>query len=301
MEDCMSRDAFGLFRELFFEKASIFKKTFIEVEAEFGDEWKTDFGIHLEHFFGTDEAAQLNAIRGYTKFAVDAMRLQRRFNQTKRYEDVSYEEACERVYLNADYMKTLYLPGIFVSHFLWRHHYRQLQFYRRRFLPLVERLADKNFYEVGTGSGFYTVQLLRNDPSSQGTGIDISPSSREFTQAHVAKWGFLPRFRALDLDITKAQLEPRQCLQTIEVLEHLTDPQPFLNHLRRLLRSDGVGFVTAALTAPNADHIYLYWTPDEVIQQLQTAGFRVIDFVEEAAYQGKPGEYVPKVAAFIVS
>jgi hypothetical protein len=59
--------------------------------------------------------------------------------------------------------------------------------------------------------------------------------------------------------------------------------------------------VTAAITAPNADHIYLYWKPDDVIGQLRQAGFTVEDFVEEYAYEGAPGEHVPRVAAFIVT
>jgi 2-polyprenyl-3-methyl-5-hydroxy-6-metoxy-1,4-benzoquinol methylase len=105
----------------------------------------------------------------------------------------------------------------------------------------------------------------------------------------------------MDTNIINAGLEPLPVVQCIEVLEHLSDPQLFLDHLRKLLRPGGHGFVTAALTAPNADHIYLYWTPAEVIAQLEKAGFVVRDYVEELAYEGQPGEIVPKVAAFIVS
>lgn len=297
----MNLKSFGLFREMFFEKASLFHKTFLEMQEEFGTPWETSFDAHLEKLFGSDEEAYADAIRGYSKFAIDAMRLQRKFNRTKKYVDLSYEEACEQIYMNDEYMSKLYLPGIFVSHFLWRHHYRQLLYYNENFLPLLDRLDDKRFYEVGTGTGFYTVQIFQHDPDFRGVGIDISPHSRRFTLNNVRGWGFEESFTPVDQNIIGAELEPLPCIQSIEVLEHLSDPQLFLHHFRKLLREDGYGFVTAALTAPNADHIYLYWTPDDVIQQLDNAGFKVHDYVEEAAYPGEEGEEVPKVAAFIVS
>jgi SAM-dependent methyltransferase len=297
----MANEAFEKFRDLFFQHASIFKKTFLEVESEFGDEWKKEFNDHLERFFGNDEEGYLNAVKGYTRFAIDAMRLQELFNKKLKYEDVSYEEACEKVYLNEQYMMTLYLPGILVSHFLWRHHYRQFLYYKKNFLPLLDEASQKEFYEVGTGSGFYSVQIFRHDPTFTGKGIEISPHSRAFTMKNLTGWGFDTRFQPKDINIIGANLDPLPFLQTIEVLEHLTDPELFLKHLRKLLKPGGYGFVTAALTAPNADHIYLYWGADDVIKQLQSAGFKVKDFIEEAAYEGQPGEYVPKVAAFIVT
>ena len=296
----MERGAYGPFRELFFERAPIFKKTFLDVEAEFGPAWIADFDEHLSRLLGTDPRALEGAIRGYYGFSIDAMRLQRRFNRTKRYEEQSYEEACARVYLNPEYMKTLYLPGILVSQFVWRHHYRQLTFYRERFLPRVAKLADRRFYDVGTGTGFYSVQLLNGVPGSSGSGLDISPSSREFTLEHVRAWNCASRFESASTDITSVELEPRACVQTIEVLEHLSDPQRFLERLRRLLVPGGVGFVAAAITAPEADHIFLYWSPDDVVAQLEHAGFEVLELQENPAYVGAAGEIVPKVAAFIV-
>jgi 2-polyprenyl-3-methyl-5-hydroxy-6-metoxy-1,4-benzoquinol methylase len=290
-----------LFRDLFFANARIFKKTFLDVESEFGPWWQETFDDYLHRFFGRDEGALVDAVHGYAGYAIDAMRLQQRFNRIRRYEPQSYEEACDRVYLNEDYMMRLYLPGILISHFLWRHHCRQLQYYQEQFLPLLESVEDKTFYEVGTGTGFYSVQLLHHQPLFQGTGIDISPASRSFTRRQVAAWGLEQRFTSSDHNIVENALEPRSCIQSIEVLEHFEDPQLFLAPLRQMLRPGGYGFVTAALTAPQADHLFLFWTADDVIQQLAEAGFRVEDYIEEAAYPAREDEIVPKVAAFIVS
>ncbi len=290
-----------LFRNTFLREASMFKKTFLDVQSEFGDPWQVEFNAHLEKLFKRDEEAYKNAVCGYIKFALSAMRLQEQFNKKLKYEDVTYEDACEAVYLNEEYMMKLYLPGIFASHFLWRHHYRQFLYHKNNFLPLLDSNADKRFYEVGTGTGFYTVQMFRHDQDFVGYGIDISPHSRRFTANHVKQWGHENSFVPMDINIIHAELEPLPCIQTVEVLEHLSDPQLFLNHLRRLLRPGGYGFVAVALTAPEADHIYLYWTPDDVIKQLVAAGFSVHDYAEHPAYAGQPGEIIPRVAAFIVS
>ncbi len=289
------------FRQIFFEQAPIFQSTFLKVQSEFGEIWESEFDAHLRNLFGDNDEAYRNAARGYSKFAIDAMRLQKLFNKKLKYEDVTYEEACARVYMDEDYMMNLYLPGIFVSHFLWRHHYRQFNFYKQKFLPFLGSIEDKRFYEIGTGTGFYTVQVFRHYPDYWGYGIDISPHSRAFTMNHLKGWGFEDSLIPMSFDITKMELEPLPMIQAIEVLEHLSDPQMFLRCLRKLLQPDGRGFITAALTAPNADHIYLYWTPDDVIEQLRAAGFNVLDYIEEIAYEGKPGEHVPKVAAFIIS
>jgi 2-polyprenyl-3-methyl-5-hydroxy-6-metoxy-1,4-benzoquinol methylase len=228
------------------------------------------------------------------------MRLQERFNKTRKYEDLSLEEAFERVYMNEEFMMNSYLPGIFLSHFLWRHHYKQFLFHKTQFLPRLDSIRDKRFYEVGTGTGFYTLQLFRHDPRFSGYGIDISPYSRQFTANQVSLWGFEKSFEPLDRNIIDAQLPPLPCVQSIEVLEHLTDPQLFLQHLRKLLQPGGFGFIAAALSAPEVDHVYLYWTVDEIIEQLRRADFEVLDCALNEAYPGLPGEIVPKIAAFIV-
>jgi SAM-dependent methyltransferase len=297
----MSLEAFHLFRDLLFERAAMFKKNFLAVEAEFGEGWREDFDLHLRKLLGLDRGLYIHAIEGYASFAIEFLRLQRLFRRKRAYEDVTYMEACATVYGNRDRMLDSYLPGTFLSHFLWRHHYRQLQRYRESFLPRLDALEDPRFYEVGTGTGFYTVQVLRQNEEIRGTGIDISPYSREITRRHAEGWGFGDRLTLLDLDITAADLEPLPCIQCVEVLEHLTDPQGFLRHLRRLLREGGWGFLTAALTAPHWDHIYLYWTPEEVREQIENAGFSVHETIVEAAQVEGADELTPRVAAFIVS
>jgi 2-polyprenyl-3-methyl-5-hydroxy-6-metoxy-1,4-benzoquinol methylase len=289
----------ALFKDVLFRKAFLFKRSYLEVESLFGERWQRDFDEHLGRLFGDDTPAYEKAVQGYASFSLDAMRLQKLFNQKRRYEDVTYDDATRDVYLNERYMMDVYLPGIFVSQFLWRHHYRQLEAYRQHFLPIVAAHTDKRFYEVGTGSGFFTVQLLR--AGLEGFGIDLSPLSRRFTQHHVDRWGLGGQFHSRDNDIFVTDFEPLPCLQCVEVLEHLPDPVRFLSRLRAMLEKGGHAFIAVAITAPQADHIYLYWNAGEVIAHLEEAGFRVQHYSEEPGYAGSEGELVPIVAGFVVS
>jgi SAM-dependent methyltransferase len=291
---------FALFRDTFFSQAPLFRKTFLQVQSLFGPEWERDFDEHLFRLFGDQREAYEKAVIGYAKFSIDAMRLQRQFNKTKKYEDVSYEDAARTVYQNEPYMMDVYLPGIFVSQFLWRHHYRQILQYRRRFLPLLASHDDKRFYEVGTGTGFYMVQALKSHPELRGIGIDTSPLSRRFTLNQVNGWGLGGSFQSLAADIFTTEFEPLPGLQCVEVLEHLPDPVRFLTRLRAMMRPGGHGYIAVAVTAPQADHIYLYWEPSDVVRHLTAAGFEVIEYSEEPGYEGSAGEIVPKVVAFLV-
>lgn len=270
---------------------------------EFGPAWLAFLESDLAKFFQGDLERLGQAVFGYGRFALDGMRLQKLFDKTHRYEFKSYAEASDEVYQNRDYMFSLYLPGIYLSHFLWLHHYKQHVFFEEKFLPLVRNHGGMEFYDVGVGTGFYSKEMLRALPDIRGNGFDLSPYSLEHTAKMVDAFGFLPRYQTNLRNIVSEPIEkPAPFIINIEVLEHLEDPQEFLNALCKMLEPGGYGLISAALTAPNADHIYLYNTAQEVADQLVSAGFKVLDHIEDEAYQPrKPGDTVPRNAAFIVS
>jgi hypothetical protein len=60
-------------------------------------------------------------------------------------------------------------------------------------------------------------------------------------------------------------------------------------------------FITAAVNAAHADHIYLYRNASEVLSHLVEAGFTLDQYFVGAAYKpASPGVPVPEAAAFIV-
>ena len=159
-----------------------------------------------------------------------------------------------------------------------------------------------SFLEVGVGTGLYSSLVLRKLPIVHGIGLDISPSSKIFTEMHMKSLGVDHRFKVKLSDATAKPIEPKtDWLVCVEVLEHLEDPVAFLHGLRRNMAPGARAFITAALNAAHADHIYLYRSSDEVLAQLMEAGFALEQLFVGSAYKPSgPGVPVPQAAAFIV-
>lgn len=271
--------------------------------GEFGSEWLSEFEADLATFFSGDMENLRLATQGYIKFALDGMLLQKRFDKTGQYEAKTYDEAAAEVYQNEQYMQTLYLPGIYLSHFLWRHHFIQHLYFLGQFIPKVKAHGGTTYYDVGVGTGFYLREMLRRVPGLRGHGFDLSPSSLSYTDKMVTAFGLRGRCTLkLQNILSDPPLQPASFLTSVEVLEHLEDPLAFLKGLNKLLAPGGLGMITAAVTAPNADHIYLYESVDELVAQSREAGFVVVDSREDKAYEPRRlSESVPRNAIVIVS
>ena len=293
----------GLIHEVLIESAPYLANVIFKQHSEFGDSWLLEFESDLATFFSGNADSLRLAVQGYIKFALDGMLLQKRFDKSGVYEFKTYDQAAAEVYQNEKYMHELYLPGIYLSHYLWRHHFIQHLYFLDRFIPMVKAHGGTSYYDVGVGTGFYLREMLRIVPSLQGEGFDMSPSSLSYTDKMLIAFDLRDRYRLnLKNILTGAPIPPANFLTNIEVLEHLEDPLSFLKGLNKMLAPGGLGFITAAVTAPNADHIYLYNSVDELIEQAEAAGFLIIESREDKAYEPRrPNESIPKNAIIIVS
>lgn len=278
-----------------------FSRGLIErAEATFGADWVDDFEKLLAPLFPT-EADLATAARGYSAFAFDSMRQQKAFEESRQYKNKSYAEVAEEIYLNEQHMLSEYLPGLLLSHFLWPHHYRQIQFFDAAFLAPIRRSDRPEFAEVGIGTAVFSRRILELVPNARGHGYDISPSSCRYAQAHVAAIGAAKRYEVNCQDILVQAITPVPWLVCVEVLEHLENPLEFLRALRAALVPGGRAFITAAVNAAHADHIYLYRSAHEVEQQLVEAGFAIEQGFSASAFAPpETGVPVPVAAAFVV-
>ncbi|MEQ1804893.1 MAG: class I SAM-dependent methyltransferase [Burkholderiaceae bacterium] len=269
--------------------------------AAFGPGWAADFEEVLSTLCPDDMSLEA-AAKGYSAFAFDSMRRQKTFEVTREYPNKTYAEAAGEVYFNDEHMSREYLPGLLLSHFLWLHHYRQIQFFDTAFVGAMRASSAQHFAEVGVGTAVYSRRILSRLPGSTGAGYDISPSSCRFARQHVEAAGALTRYAMHEQDVVAQPIVPVPWLVCVEVLEHLEQPVTFLAALRKGLAPGGKAFITAALNAAHADHIYLYRNAEEVWQHLSAAGFTLEQSFLAAAYpppaQGVP---VPLAAAFVVA
>lgn len=288
-------------RQLLRERHRFSKDIVDRGATTFGRSWVEASEETLQHLFPSHGALEL-ALKGYAAFAFDALRRQKQFEIEQVYPHKTHKEASEEVYFNSDFMMHQYLPGLLLSHYFWPHHFRQLCFFESAFVPSLRERNARTFAEVGIGTGLYSRILLQQIPDLYGNGYDISPSSKDFTENHLRAFGLLSRFEVNLQDVVSSPIDPVEFLVCVEVLEHLEDPLTFLRALRSGLAPGGKAFITAALDAPNSDHIFLYRKPDEVLQQLVAAGFTLEQSWLGAAYSpAAPGVPVPLAAAFVVT
>lgn len=284
-----------------FEQAHGVSRTLIgRALSAFGDNWAIDFEDTLATLCPDDVTLDA-AAKGYSAFAFDSMRRQKAFELVREYPPKTHTAAAGEVYFNAEHMMREYLPGLLLSHFLWPHHYRQLQFFDTAFVGAMRLSEQPQFAEIGVGTAVYSRRLLARLPASTGQGYDISPSSCQFARQHMEAAGVQARYVMNEQDIIARPIAPTPWLVCVEVLEHLEQPIEFLKALRNALTPGGKAFITAALNAAHADHAYLYRSASEVWQHLGEAGFALEQsFVGTSHPSPSPDGPAPLVAAFVV-
>ena len=263
----------------------------------FGEKWEHDCNLVFGNAFHNENELR-SAARGYLAFSNQGMRDQVAFQRSGKYRHSTFDEVADNVYFDAEYMFSRYLPGLLLSHLLWPHHYAQLIFYR----DTVMKLSPKTFTEIGVGTGVYSLFTLLQFPTVKGVGVDLSETSLRFASKLLSQDNLRERYKFSLCDITKSNL-PIKCdlLLSTELLEHLEEPVKFLKAVRLHVGVGGNAFVTAAINAAHADHIYLYKSAREVELQLEESDLKVIDSLFEFAYVPRSkSELVPAVAAFHV-
>lgn len=263
----------------------------------FGEPWAIAFNDLLRTAL-SEETSLRRALTGYTAYAVDQIRWQILFQKELKYAGHSYEQANREVYQNEQYMSNEYLQGALLNHYLWTHHYRHLLFFTNIFLVEMAAKTDQRFHDVGIGTGFYTDVVLSNIPGAHGIGWDISPHSLSFARQFLARHGGPCRYELRLKDVlTEAELEPLPFLISMEILEQFEDPISFLKCLYRMLLKNGKAFITAAVNAPQFDHIYLYRNDQEILEQIRSVGFQVETVFHAYAYP--PTRRIPVVPSIV--
>lgn len=268
---------------------------------ELGDPWADDASRNIVTMFGPPgDPRWSDAIRGYVYFSLDVLRAQKFFEEHGRYEASSHDELRRDYWENPDFMLGSYLPGIFVSHFLWPQHYLLVRFFRQEALPVVAERRPRHFYEVGVGSGVYSRETLEFLPAITGTGYDISPHSLAFGKRVVDASGVGGRYDVERRDVVQSTPEPTDFLICQEVLEHIEDPQEFVHALHAMVVPGGTAYISAAITSGQSDHLHVFWSPAEARELVTEAGFSILAEHTEEARTTNVQATAPRVTAFLV-
>ena len=297
----MNMTAFQQLYELMRKKSAIHSSLWLKSREEFGEEWEREISINISRVFGeTNNLQWEEAVSGYAAFCIDALKAQIFFEKNGRYKAASYADCLELCYHNPDYMKLRYLPGQYLSHYIWPHHQRMLRHYIKELIPEI-RDEISLFFEVGVGCGMYSQKTLEGIPETLGIGFDISNYALEFTYRVAEAHGLSDRYEVRNQDIVEKIPEKKaDFVISQEVIEHLENPESFISGLYKATRSGGWGYISAAVNAAHTDHIYLYRSPDSVKKQIEASGWKILDVQIEENYPEKPKEFRPTIAGFFV-
>jgi 2-polyprenyl-6-hydroxyphenyl methylase/3-demethylubiquinone-9 3-methyltransferase len=105
------------------------------------------------------------------------------------------------------------------------------------------RLQSARLLDVGCGGGLLTEALARR--GAQVTGIDMAPAMIETARLHAAESGLAIDYRVQDaIDLAAQQPQGFDVVCCMELLEHVADPRAFVALLARLVKPDGVIFLS---------------------------------------------------------
>ncbi|MGC9270456.1 bifunctional 2-polyprenyl-6-hydroxyphenol methylase/3-demethylubiquinol 3-O-methyltransferase UbiG [Acidiphilium sp.] len=96
--------------------------------------------------------------------------------------------------------------------------------------------------DVGCGAGLLSESLAR--AGCRVTGIDAAPETIEVARAHAAAQGLTITYRAAETTDLRAEGLRFPVITALEVIEHVPDPQGFLNDLAALLEPGGLLFIS---------------------------------------------------------
>ena len=197
---------------------------------------------------------------------------------------------------------TGYLWGIYLTKFLWAHHFEICLFFRDRFLARLNGAVE--LIEIAPGHGGWGVWALHALKGTKLQGFDISPSAIEIAgavanAAHVGERANYIEKNALELtEHAAASADAGICSFLIE---HLETPAELFRVIAHLLRPGGIFFVSGALTAAQIDHIYEFVRESELLCLAEDAGLRVLETLSTNPRRLlRRARYVPRSMALIV-
>lgn len=274
-----------------------------DLAAERGDVYTQDFEAHLNLLRKAfpERPWPKWAVDGYVNLNKAILKEEMQFRKTGEYTATpdDLEQVTADVYGNESVMDRFYLVGLFCTYFLWPHHYRILEFYRREFLDAG--VAPGRFMEWGVGHGLLSHEALKRWEAATATLVDLSEFSLSFTKRllDAAAPGRKAEYICDDV-LTLPETTPAERIVCSELLEHVPDPGLLLQRLRAALAPGGMAYLTGAVNAPQPDHVFLFRSDRELLDMTEQYGFRVRCHLTACHPDRENDKTPPTVVAMVV-
>lgn len=229
----------------------------------------------LNQSFITNEQEQSEAARSFNRMSMDFLREQIRFSKTGVYSVDDANLVKQSVYSQPEVMR-YYMVGLLLSYFLWPNHFQILSFFNT-YLGQMPKI--KNYLEIAPGHGLFTVEIMRRFPELKPTLLDISETSLRVTSQVLAAFGVDgSQYQVINGDFMTVPVDGHNFdfISMGEVLEHVNDPQKFLEQAACLLASRGAIFMSTCANCPAIDHVYHFHNVNEIRALIQSAGLSIV-------------------------
>lgn len=211
-------------------------------------------------------------------YMVDYIKGMMKFLQKGSYSNGTYEEIQEAVYDNEEKMLNIYLPGLILAHAVTILVYTKCHLFFNEFLNKLKPGAAG--VDVGFGEGFYLLEILENIKDSKCYGFDISAHSLKFAPKLFKQAGIDEKRYSLSIGDIRKKLplddNSMDFAVIAEVIEHITNPEDALSELARVLKKDGLLFLSTVKDSNHMDHITNFPSSEYVEEMIEKTGFKVI-------------------------
>ena len=207
----------------------------------------------------------------YQRMCKDLLKEQIRFRKTGVFHEGSMKEVYESVYSQEEVMH-YYLLGLLLSYLFWPNHYEIFAFFKKN----ISALSVESHLEVGAGHGLFTAGVRRQFPQSITQVIDISQTainlSEEILPCFAVNTGNIEFLHSNFLTSNLGQ-KSFDLIVMGEVLEHVDDPQLFLQKAWNISNDNSTFYLSTCVNAPAIDHIYHFKTIEEIRDLIADCGF----------------------------
>jgi SAM-dependent methyltransferase len=241
------------------------------------------------------------SVDAYVQFTTDVNLAQARYEADGHYEHQSFDEV-NAIHYSQDSRMRGYLWGIYLTNFLWAHHFQICLFFHDRFLARLNQA--RSLIEIAPGHGGWGAWALHALPDARLAGFDISPTSIEIAASvlRAAKLDSHAHYEQRDaLELSALDAESADAGISSFLIEHLEKPQRLFDVIHHLLKPGGIFFVTGALTAAQVDHIFEFRRESELLAMAEQSGLRVLESLSTNPQRVLPGaRFVPRSMALLV-
>ncbi len=210
----------------------------------------------------------------YDVIVKDTLREQLYFQRHGRYRYSTFAEVADAVYFDDEYMRK-YMYGLAITAWLWPNHRAM----HRSFADVVPADRPGSYLEIGPGHGVYMLTAMNQSAYGHFEGIDLSPTSvaltRELLESRDVADSKQYEIHCCDFLDDELRLPQYDAIVMGEVLEHVEQPQVFLEKIRDLAADDAFIFITTPINAPAVDHIYLFDSLESIDSIVAAAGLAV--------------------------